>query len=229
MPRRDARSQDNWLGYTTTSRVRLLDAIPFQTALRHDMEIWNWADTRVDYAVGTLWYARPGAQHNRAPQPQEAAAPVRDSPADFRIAGAVECETLRIVAHSPGLRIGTQDAGLREGQWSGGEQLFVQATKVGDFVEFEIPTADDRLCRLTLYGTQSYDYGILRFSVNTNPLGKEFDGYHATPIACGPLEIGRGQPQDGKLRLRVEVVGCHAQSKGPKYYFGLDAFVLSPQ
>ena len=228
MPQRDARSQDNWLGYTTTSRVRLLDAIPFQTALRHDMEIWNWADTRVDYAVGTFWYARPGAQHNRAAQPQEAAAPVRDNPADFHIAGAVECETLRIAAHSPGLRIGTQDAGLREGQWSGGQQLFVQATQVGDFVELEIPTADNRPCQLTLYGTQSYDYGILRFSVNGNPLGKEFDGYHATPIACGPLEIGRCQPQDGKLRLRIKVVGCNAQSKGPKYYFGLDAFVLSP-
>ena len=69
--------REDWRGYTTTSRVRLLDSIPFQTALRHDMEIWNWADTQVDYVVGTFWYARPGAHHNRDPQPQEAARQIR--------------------------------------------------------------------------------------------------------------------------------------------------------
>ena len=69
-----------WAGYTTTSRLRLLDGIPFRTRLRHDMEIWDWADTRVDYAVGTFWYARPGAAHNRPPQPEAAACAVRKSP-----------------------------------------------------------------------------------------------------------------------------------------------------
>jgi Protein of unknown function (DUF2961) len=228
MPQRDSRSQDNWRGYTTTSRLRLLDAIPFKTALKHDMEIWNWADAQVDYAVGTFWYARPGAKHNREAQPKEAAAPVREHPGDFRIAGAIECETLPIGARSPGLRIGSQDAGLHAGQWSGEQQLFVQATKVGDFVELEIQAADNRPCKVTLYGTKSYDYGMLRFSVNGNPAGNDFDGYQATPVASGPIELGRCQPQDGKLRLRIEVVGSNSQAKGAKYYFGLDALVLSP-
>jgi hypothetical protein len=44
-PRRDFTSRDDWRGYTTTSRLRLLDGIPFRTSIRHDMEIWNWADT----------------------------------------------------------------------------------------------------------------------------------------------------------------------------------------
>jgi hypothetical protein len=228
MPERDCRGQDNWRGYTTTSRLRLLDAIPFQTALKHDMEIWNWADTQVDYAVGTFWYARPGAKHNRQAQPQEAAAPVRENPADFHIAGAVECETLRIAARSPGLRVDTQDSGLQEGQWSGGQQLFVQATKAGDFVELEIPAAADRPWKVTLYGTKSFDYGILRFRVNGNSAGSDFDAYHGTAVASGPIELGRFQPKDGKIRLRVEAVGSNPQSKGAKYFFGLDAVVVSP-
>lgn len=227
MPQRDSRRQDNWLGYTTTSRLRLLDAIPFQTALQHDMEIWNWADTQVDYAVATFWYARPGAKHNREAQPKEAAAPVREPPEEFRIAGAIECETLPIAARSPGLRISTQDAGLREGQWSGGQQLFVQATKVGDFVELEVPATDDRPRQITLYGTKSYDYGRLRFSVNGNAAGNEFEGYQATPVASGPIELGRCRPQDGKFRLRIEVAGSNSSAQGAKYYFGLDALVLS--
>ena len=69
-----------WAGYTTTSRVRLLDAIPFRTALKLDMEIWHSADCREDYAVGTFWYARPGATHNRLPQPGDAGSPLRAIP-----------------------------------------------------------------------------------------------------------------------------------------------------
>ena len=72
-PERDGKTREDWRGYTTDSRLRLLDAIPFRNRLTHDMEIWDWADTQVDYAVATFWYARPGAESNRAPQPQEAA------------------------------------------------------------------------------------------------------------------------------------------------------------
>jgi hypothetical protein len=72
-PERDGKTREDWRGYTTDSRLRLLDAIPFRNRLTHDMEIWDWADTQVDYAVATFWYARPGAECNRAPQPQEAA------------------------------------------------------------------------------------------------------------------------------------------------------------
>lgn len=72
-PERDSSSRSDWRGYTTDSRLRVLDAMPFRNQLQHDMEIWDWADTQVDYAVGTFWYARPGAECNRAPQPGEAA------------------------------------------------------------------------------------------------------------------------------------------------------------
>ena len=118
MPQRDATGQGNWRGYTTTSRVRLLDGIPWRTRLQHNMEIWNWADTRVDYAVGTFFYARPQAKSNRQPQPEEVASLLRETPPDpsqFKIAGALECEAMPILAKSSGLRIGTQDAGLKEG------------------------------------------------------------------------------------------------------------------
>ena len=225
-PKRDHTPQDDWRGYTTTSRLRLLDSLPFRTALRHDLEIWNWADTRVDYAAGTFWYARPGARHNREPQPAEAARPIRDNPGDYHRAGASECELLPITAQSPGLRSETQEAGLSEGQWSGGKQLFVQATRPGDFVELQLPVGDDQPRRVTLYATKSYDYGILRCRLNDQPAGTDYDAYHATAIASGPIDLGIGTPKDGKLRLRVEVVGANPAAKGARYYFGLDSVVL---
>jgi hypothetical protein len=78
MPKRDV-TYDNrwkkpdWSAYTTTSRMRLLDGIPYRSSLKIDMELWHCADTEVSQAVGVFWYARPGGISNRAPQPDEAA------------------------------------------------------------------------------------------------------------------------------------------------------------
>lgn len=233
VPKRDGSNQDDWRGYTTTSRLRLLDSIPIQTSYQHDLEIWNWADTQVDYAVGTFWYARPAARNNREPQPQEAARTLRANPAladgpaaAFKIAGAIECETLPVLAKSDSLQVGIQDAGLTEGQWSGGRQLFVQATKPGDFVELQIPVGDDQPREVTLYVTKSADYGVLRCRLNGKPAGNDLDTYHPTAVAGAPIELGTFAPQDGKLLLRVEVIGSNPASIGARYYFGLDCLVL---
>jgi len=68
-------------GYNICTRSRVLDAIPFETRLRFDMEASAGVDIRnpwnlLHYAVVTYWYARPGAAHNRPPQPEWAARPV---------------------------------------------------------------------------------------------------------------------------------------------------------
>lgn len=223
MPQREVADHNNWLGYTTTSRVRPLDSIPFKSALKHDMEIWHWENCKVDYAVGTFWYARPGAAHNRPPQPVEAAAAVRELPGVRRIANAIECEGLTVTASSPGLKVGEQaGAMLAGGSWSGDKQVFVQSTKVGDFIEFAIPLGDDKPHRLILHATRSYDYGVVRFTVNGQAAGKDFDFYHAEPSLAPPVELGTFQARDGKLLLRAEVVGTNAASRGPRFYCGFD-------
>jgi hypothetical protein len=228
-PRRDLDDRGDWRGYTTTSRLRVLDSIPVTTALKVDMEVWHWADTRVDYAAATFWYGRPGATHNRTEQPAEAAAPIREAPPlpkVTKIDGAIEFEELPILRKSPGTETSTQNEGLHVGQWSNGRQLFTQASGIGDFVEFSIPVGDDKPRRLTLYGTKSYDYAIVRFLVNGKRAGADYDGYTADPAASGPIDLGTVTPEGGKLLLRVEVVGANAAARGKRTYFGLDCAVL---
>jgi hypothetical protein len=66
MPQREALDRQDWSGHTTTSRTRVLDAIPFQSSLQFDMEAWHWPEwEHIEYAAATFWYARPGATHNR--------------------------------------------------------------------------------------------------------------------------------------------------------------------
>ncbi len=47
-------------GHVTNTRSRSLDAIPFSSTFRFDMEIWHWASTKVNYAATTYWYGFPG-------------------------------------------------------------------------------------------------------------------------------------------------------------------------
>ncbi len=44
-------------GLTVNSRVRVLDAIPFNQSLRFDLESWNWHGGLVDYCWSCFWYA----------------------------------------------------------------------------------------------------------------------------------------------------------------------------
>ncbi len=67
---------DKGVGYTAPTRVRSLDAIPFSSQLKFDMEIWHWKATTVAYAATTYWYALPGATCNLGPSEAEAARPL---------------------------------------------------------------------------------------------------------------------------------------------------------
>jgi hypothetical protein len=223
MPQRDSASREDWRGYTTTSRLRLLDGVPWQRSLKFDMEIWDWAATKLGYSAGTFWYARPGAGSNRRPMPEAAAGLIQELPPKFKIAGAIECEQMKIVASSQGLPIEKQADIL---DWSGAAQLFVRGNKVGDFVELLVPADGPRPKKIVLYATKSWDYGILRFSVNGQAAAKDYDAYSGTSVLSGPIELGTFQPKDGKFILRVEVTGANPAARGSKAYFGLDAVTL---
>lgn len=52
-------------GQSVNSRVRALDAIPFNETFRYDMELWHWASTQVDLGGTNYWYGAPGAKSLR--------------------------------------------------------------------------------------------------------------------------------------------------------------------
>ena len=64
-PSRDSRGKADWSGYQTASRERMLDAIPFSTSLKFDMEVGCWFPVQATYSVAVMWYGRPGATSSR--------------------------------------------------------------------------------------------------------------------------------------------------------------------
>jgi hypothetical protein len=66
IPERDARGKDDWRGYNTMERMRLLDDIPFLQSLKVDMEAMN-TQPGVSFSVTCFWYGLPGAGSNITP------------------------------------------------------------------------------------------------------------------------------------------------------------------
>ncbi len=60
----------NTLGYSTETRTRALDGIPFGNALQLDMEVWSWTDCDMAYGVGVYWYGDASTISNRVPDPE---------------------------------------------------------------------------------------------------------------------------------------------------------------
>jgi hypothetical protein len=226
---------NNW-GHTTVSRVRALDAIPFLETFRFDMEVWHWhKECEVGYGATTFFYALPGAEHNRAPQPEAAAAPIPEPPPlppPYKIDGAIECEDMAVSAKSDGLPVLRQNVrGFGDKMASNNFQIWIQGRAPGDFVELEIPVERGGKHRVVLHALRSWDYGIMRFSVNGQRAGEDidlFNGEARAVAATGPLDLGTFEPVKGRITLRAEVVGGHPRSEGTKSYFGLDCVVVTP-
>jgi len=84
-------------GPTVNSRVRGLDAIPFDRSFKFDLEIRKWAAGALDYDTIALWYGRPGAV---------ALVPAADLAQDFK-AGAQDGASAGTLADTAG-----------DGKWS---------------------------------------------------------------------------------------------------------------
>jgi hypothetical protein len=232
-PRCDGQQDGNNRGYTTVMRSRALDAIPFKESFRFDMEVWHWKACDVAYGATTWFYAMPGAVVNREKQVDAVKAgvvAVPPPPPPFKIAGAIECESMKVAEKGDGFTASEQ-GGFAAGLWSGEKQLFVQAKKIGDFVLLEIPAPDNAPVKVQVYATRSWDYGVVRFSVGGAQAGADTDFFNARDHAVeatGPIDLGTVTPKDGKILLRAEVVGSNPKAEGSKTYFGLDCVVLTP-
>ena len=228
----------NTFGYSTETRSRSLDTMPFGRSLKLDMEVWSWTDCDMGYGVGTYWYGDADTTSNREPDPAGAVvlpplpesgasttAPAKSSASRFD--GAIECETMTIVAKSEAIVAQPQALSrFRNHRWSDSRHLFVKEGTVGDFVELRLPASGPKPAKLVLHATRSHDYGMLRLSVNGRSAGAEIDLYANEPIPSGPIPLGVFEPIEHAFTLRAEITGQNPKSAGT--YLGLDCVVTGP-
>ncbi|SBW03502.1 glycoside hydrolase family 172 protein [uncultured Dysgonomonas sp.] len=219
-------------GYNAFFRTRNLDGIPFKEKLKFDIEMIGWQSGYVDYATTTYWYGDYKSQAIGISGIDEAkrklvSAP--ENPANYRIVNSIEFEALKATHKTPSLQLEKQDVSDSwEGKWSRAAHLLSPNGRVGDYVEFELDDLRENKYKMILYATQSFDYGIIKFVINGKPLNLNFDGYSKTVKHAEPLNLGIFAPVDGKIKLRIEIVGTNKLSQGARYMFGLDYIQLIP-
>jgi len=70
-------------GLTVNMRYRSLDAIPFARSISSNIELWHWAETRMNYALTTYWYVQPPFDTNIIPDTAGVRRPVAESSHDI--------------------------------------------------------------------------------------------------------------------------------------------------
>ncbi|MFO7668417.1 MAG: DUF2961 domain-containing protein [Bacteroidales bacterium] len=70
-------------GLTVNMRHRSLDAIPFTSSISANIELWHWADARVNYALTSYWYVQYPFELNVRPEIESVQYPVARKSSDF--------------------------------------------------------------------------------------------------------------------------------------------------
>ena len=209
-------------GRTSINRWHILDRIGFEKDFRFDMEIWHWKECRMNLAATAFWYARPGAADGFKPI-ADADVALRPMPAwtNPKVAGAIEGETMRIVA-APG----TAAPQEWDGQ-SDGKQLWWRGGKTGDEMklEFEAPAAG----RYAVAGRfiRARDYGVIQLSINGARAGEAIDFYQPQVTPSAEMPLGEFELKQGTNTLTARIIGANARAV-PDHMFGLDYLRLTP-
>lgn len=219
-------------GLAVNARWRLLDAIPFSTSLRYDMEIYHHSNSAlINYAPSAFWYMRPGGSATLGnarlapgsePVQAMAAGPIARQRGDVmaRMApyagGRLEGEMLDGTAPS-GRIIFPRGWGER---WSGGEAICWVDGKDGDTARLAFPSKVAGPGQMQLYLSCSPDRGRFRIAVNGRTLVEDVDTFSEVNGLLR-LDLNRGvELREGENAIEITLLGRNPRAKGVG--FGLD-------
>ncbi len=213
-------------------RWHIQDPVNFEQDLKVTIQALGWGSggkyLKLSDNIASVAYWYQTEPHTPFPKlPSLSERLWEPKPGTTEIPGAIECESLKSTSSSSSFSAAPQDLTAYGNGWSGGAQLFVQAQKPGDFVELEILSRSATPKSIILHATRAPDYGTLGFTVNGEHVQTIFDGYAGTPTPSGAINLGLHVPKNGKYVIRIEVTGSNPAATGSKYFFGLDALVVS--
>jgi hypothetical protein len=209
-------------GNTAVNRWHILDRIPFRYSFRFDMELWHWWEGVIPgMSVATYWYGRPGATGNPMAPTPDLLKVCRMPPYEpMRVAGALECEELRLVAtggeFTPQEREGCSND--RHLWWRGG---------LADRLVLAFDVPETCRYRVLVSGLMAPDYAITQFYVNDQPAGEPVDFYSPAASVGQELLLGAFDLPCGENLLTIELIGAN-EAGLRSYMVGLDYLRLEP-
>ena len=208
-------------GYTANHRLHVLDAVPFQTSFRHDLEVWHWDPAvRMDYASVACWYGMPGARSGLPPVPAPAALAFARIP-DYRmfeVPGAIEAESLAVLACTGG-RHEVQAMDFSVG-FSREAQRWWRDGRPGDELRLSLPVPEAGRYRVHAQFCTAADYGVVQCRIGMAMLGGPLDLFHRGVRAGGERVLGEVELPAGKVEFVLALVGRNPEATA--FMAGLD-------
>ena len=238
--RRDVR------GFNICTRVRALDAIPFNSRVVFDMEASPGVDIRnpwdyLAYSSVVFWYAVPGAMHNRPALPLQAATPIvtlkeidelamsikKDQNA---VPGAIEAQSIKTRFSSDKIEAREEKpaVGPQIKNWNRGNHLFISATKALESVEFVL-TEQFRPAVIKLQLTKSPSYSIVQFYINGIKTGAPLDLSGTDAVTTALLDVGMQSPVNNEFIIKMEFVGKSNHSRSDNFDAAIDYIKINGQ
>jgi len=210
-------------GMTVNMRYRTLDAMPFTTSIQSDIELWHWAQTKINFAMTACWYVKPGFISNVEPDPEMVKKPVALKRTDIYKPivdenGMLEGEWMEVMESGNGT-VGVQ-SGSQFG-WSGNSQLWWRNAEIGDKLVIRFLVNEEGTYSVSGMLTQAIDYGIMRFEINDKHVQKSFNGYYPDGVKAVPFNFGNHFIRSGENTITVTVVGKDPKAK-TGYMTGID-------
>lgn len=217
-------------GHSSVNRFHLLDAIPFERALRFDLEVWHWNEgATVDYASVAYWYSEPDARADfAAPTLRELRVPEIPPLISWRAPGAIEGEALGRRRLFGRIAAGPQDMGGFEGPWSDDHQLWITEAEPGDRIELEFDAPVGGEYEVFAAFTKAPDYGIARIMLDDDVVLDRIDFHSEKVEPTGEVSLGRRRLSPEGNLLRMIVLGSNEKAIGQGHLMGLDYLRLVP-
>ena len=149
------------------------------------------------------------------------------APGVWRLEGALEGETLKVLSVTGGKTSGQKMTSFKASRWSGNDHLWWTGGKVGDTLTLALPVAAKGTYEVKFVGTKAHDYGTFELRLDGKLLGEEaYDFYNpAEVVTTGELNGGRHELDGGEHRLEIKILAPNPAAT-PRNMFGLDYLKL---
>ena len=211
-------------GYSTNTRLRALDGIPFTKSIIFDMELWHWIKTRVNYAPVSFWYMIPGSEKLTAEDIAGAKEPVAMKRSDIYTPKPIislEGENLLITNRS-NVKIEYQSQ-IKDVAWSDETQLYWRDIEKGNKANFEFDSDFAGQFDFSCIFTIAPDYGLFNIFLNDKLIISNLDLYNYK-VAVKEVRLGKVSLNQGKNTFSVELTGYPVNLQ--KSCFGIDKLIF---
>ncbi len=226
-------------GFNICTRVRALDAIPFNKRLVFDMEASPGVDIRnpwdfLAYSSVVFWYAIPGATHNRPALASQAAKPiitlkeiddlaVTIKKNQHAVPGAIEAQNVKMLFSSEKIKAAEErpTEGVHVSYWNRDNHLLITSTGAAESVSFFI-TEQFRPATIKLQLTKKQSYAIVQFYVNGIKVGDPVDLSGTENVTTALLDLGLHDPLNHEMVVKMEFVGKSNNNKTSSFDAAID-------